>query len=139
MLVLGSLDLAPVVPSSDPTAYRLFLRRLVEEAPNESLAGSHLRRLVIPELDDLDRWMVVEFSARGADFRLGGQLLSPDLLSPGDGALRFLCRVAFSSASFGTAPLDRAKGRDAFGLVKPPLRSLAQRVGASMGFGGVVA
>ena len=128
MSAMGSVDLIPVTALSDPDECRDFLRLLKREAENEPLDQSEVSSFGISDLDDSDRWMELEFNARGATYRIGGQLLSPDLLSPRDAVLSFLGRIAFSSAAFNGAPLGDTNARDAFGIVKPVLRALARRV-----------
>lgn len=135
MQSFGSVDLAPAVATAPADVYRRFVRLLPREDPAESLNGTEVTRFEIPEVDDLERWMVIVFDAQGATYRIEGQLLSPDLLSPTDPVLSFLGRSAYSSASFDPdVPLDPVNARDAFRLVMPVLSDLARRVGENVGF-----
>jgi hypothetical protein len=72
--------------------------------------------------------MVVIFDARGATYKLEGQLLSPDILSPEDDELCFLGRIAYNSRKFDDKPLDRDGSSEAFDLVEPLIQSLSRRV-----------
>ena len=133
MPAIGSVGLSSLETNADAQLYREFLRRLIREAPAEPLDDTDVTRFEIIEADDIERWMVVDFSAKRAKYRIEGQLLSPDILSPTDQTLCFLGRIAYSSASYRDGPLDLNNSRDAFDLVAPLLRSLSRRVCGKVG------
>ena len=128
MPAIGSVTLSSLDNNADASLYREFLRQLIMEASAEPLEGSDVTRFEIIEADDFKRWMVIDFSAKGADYRIEGQLLSPDILFPTDQSLYFHGRIAYSSANFSDAPLDLTNSKDAFKLVAPVLQSLSRRV-----------
>lgn len=127
MPAIGTVRLSLLSTNADAQIYRKFLRLLTEEAVAEPLQGD-VTRFEIGEADDIDRWMVIDFSARGARYRIEGQLLSPDILSPTDQALCFRGRIAYSSLSYENGPLDLTNSRDAFNIMAPMLISLGRRV-----------
>ena len=133
---VGTVALVNV--GADPSyKYRDFVEILPQSAFGIELQGTRISSFKIVEASPRGRWLAVAFRAESIDYRIEGQLVSPDALQPDTASIGFIARVVYKSTHFDNGPVPMDAAREALALISPVLKRAAAKAAHDAGLSGI--